>query len=58
MNRNPLLNELHSILSETRNTNTLDIDLLSTDQILQKINEEDQKVALAIKPALDRKSVV
>lgn len=52
MNRNPLLNELHSILSETRNTNTLDIDLLSTDQILQKINEEDQKVALAIKPAL------
>ena len=52
MNRNPLLHELNSILSETRNSNTLDIDLLSTDQILQKINEEDQKVALAIQPAL------
>ena len=52
MNRNPLLNELHSILSETRNNDTLDIDLLSTEQILQKINDEDQKVALAIKPAL------
>ncbi|KXI30061.1 N-acetylmuramic acid 6-phosphate etherase [Paraglaciecola hydrolytica] len=52
MNRNPLLNELHSILSETRNNDTLDIDLLTTEQILQKINDEDQKVALAIKPAL------
>jgi N-acetylmuramic acid 6-phosphate etherase len=52
MNRNALLNELNTILSETRNNDTLDIDLLSTDQILQKINEEDQKVALAIKPAL------
>lgn len=52
MTRNPLLNELHSILSETRNSSTLDIDLLSTAAILQKINEEDQKVALAIQPAL------
>jgi N-acetylmuramic acid 6-phosphate etherase len=52
MTRNPLLNELHSILSETRNSNTLDIDLLSTTEILHLINEEDQKVALAIKPAL------
>ncbi|WP_340680110.1 N-acetylmuramic acid 6-phosphate etherase [Paraglaciecola sp.] len=52
MNRNALLNELNSILSETRNNDTLDIDLLSTEQILQKINDEDQKVALAIKPAL------
>ena len=52
MNRNPLLHELSSILSETRNTDTVDIDLLSTAAILQKINEEDQKVALAIQPAL------
>ncbi|MGO4892132.1 N-acetylmuramic acid 6-phosphate etherase [Flavobacterium sp. W21_SRS_FM6] len=52
MTRNPLLNELHSILSETRNSSTLDIDLLSTEAILNLINEEDQKVALAIKPAL------
>jgi N-acetylmuramic acid 6-phosphate etherase len=52
MTQNLLLNELHSILSESRNSSTLDIDLLSTEAILQKINEEDQKVALAIKPAL------
>jgi N-acetylmuramic acid 6-phosphate etherase len=52
MNSNPLLNELNTILSESRNPDTLNIDLLSTDAILQKINEEDQKVALAIKPAL------
>ena len=52
MNSNPLLNELNTILSETRNVSTLNIDLLSTDAILQKINEEDQNVALAIKPAL------
>jgi N-acetylmuramic acid 6-phosphate etherase len=52
MTQNSLLNELNSILSESRNSSTLDIDLLSTEAILQKINEEDQKVALAIKPAL------
>jgi len=52
MNDNPLLNELNTILSESRNPETLNIDLLSTKAILQKINEEDQKVALAIKPAL------
>ncbi len=52
MIQNHLLNELNSILSESRNSSTLDIDLLSTEAILQKINEEDQKVALAIKPAL------
>lgn len=52
MDNNPLLDELYTILSETRNNETIDIDLLSTRDILQKINEEDQKVALAINPAL------
>ncbi|MFT2089380.1 N-acetylmuramic acid 6-phosphate etherase [Paraglaciecola sp. 2405UD69-4] len=52
MDNNPLLDELYTILSETRNNGTIDIDLLSTEDILKKINEEDQKVALAIKPAL------
>ncbi len=52
MTSNPLLNELNSILSESRNSNTLDIDLLSSEAILQKINDEDHKVAQAIKPAL------
>ncbi|PKG97211.1 N-acetylmuramic acid 6-phosphate etherase [Paraglaciecola sp. MB-3u-78] len=53
MNSNPLLNELNTILSESRNPETLNIDLLSTDAILQKMNEEDQKVAQAIKLALN-----
>ncbi|WP_299078226.1 N-acetylmuramic acid 6-phosphate etherase [uncultured Paraglaciecola sp.] len=57
MNSNPLLNELNNILSETRNPSTLNIDLLSTEAILQKINEEDQNVALAIKPALGNISI-
>ena len=52
MSNNPLLTELNTILSESRNAATSNIDLLSTAAILQKINEEDQKVALAIKPAL------
>jgi N-acetylmuramic acid 6-phosphate etherase len=52
MNSDPLLNELNAIVSETRNPATLNIDLLSTYGILQKINQEDQKVALAIEPAL------
>ena len=52
MNGNPLINELHGILSETRNSTTVDIDLLSTSEILHKINQEDQKVALAIQPAI------
>ncbi|MFT6897199.1 MAG: N-acetylmuramic acid 6-phosphate etherase [Paraglaciecola sp.] len=57
MNSHPLLNELNAIVSETRNPATLNIDLLSTYGILQKINEEDQKVALAIKPALNNISI-
>ncbi|WP_133468205.1 N-acetylmuramic acid 6-phosphate etherase [Paraglaciecola marina] len=52
MDNNPLLDELYTILSETRNNETIDIDLLTTRDILQKINEEDKKVALAINPAL------
>ena len=52
MNNNSLINELNTILSETRNPDTMNIDLLSTDAILQKINNEDQKVALAVRSAL------
>jgi N-acetylmuramic acid 6-phosphate etherase len=52
MNNNLLLSELNTILSEMRNTETVNIDLLSTADILQKINDEDQKVALAVQQAL------
>ena len=48
MNSNPLLNELNNILSETRNPSTLNIDLLSTEAILKKINELGTTVILDI----------
>ena len=44
-----LLEELNGIVSEGQNPDTLDIDLLSTTEILTKINNEDHKVAAAVK---------
>lgn len=41
------------ILTESINPNTVDIDLLSTRELVQKINEEDKKVAFAIEKELD-----
>ncbi len=52
MKQNELLVELNDILSERRNSDTMNIDLLSTDEILSKINDEDQKVAEAVKAAI------
>ena len=40
-----LINELQHITTEGQNSNTLDIDLLDSKNILEKINIEDQKVA-------------
>lgn len=48
-----LLQELESIPSEGRNPNTMDIDLLSSRDILKKINAEDQRVADAVAAAID-----
>ncbi len=39
---------MSEIITEYRNENTKDIDLLSTIEIVRKINEEDKLVALAI----------
>ena len=36
------------IITEYRNQNTKDIDILSTIEMIQKINDEDKKVALAV----------
>jgi N-acetylmuramic acid 6-phosphate etherase len=44
-----LINELNLISTEGQNQNTLDIDLLNSEEILQKINDEDQKVADVVK---------
>lgn len=44
-----LIEELQQISTESQNQNTLDIDLLNTEAILEKINIEDQKVANVVK---------
>ena len=43
-----LAKDLERIISEGRNPNTLDIDTLSTQAILARINHEDAKVAPAV----------
>lgn len=49
-----LIEELEKLTSEGRNPSTMEIDLLETGAILQKINEEDQKVANAVKAVLPK----
>ena len=44
-----LIEELKQISTEGQNPDTLDIDLLDAKGILEKINNEDQKVAGVIK---------
>lgn len=41
-------NFLKNLNTEQQNPNTLDIDICSTNEILQKINQEDKKVALVV----------
>ena len=52
MMKDNLLSELNTIISEGRNSETRDIDTLSTYEILEKINDEDGKVASAVKSVL------
>ncbi|WP_159818146.1 N-acetylmuramic acid 6-phosphate etherase [Colwellia sp. 20A7] len=47
-----LVYDLNSITTEGQNKDTLDIDLLSTIDILKKINNEDKKVASAVEVIL------
>lgn len=47
-----LFREISSLLTEQRNASSMDIDLVPTYRILEIINEEDQKVALAVKQEL------
>ncbi|MBL4940629.1 MAG: N-acetylmuramic acid 6-phosphate etherase [Colwellia sp.] len=44
-----LVDELDKISTEDQNTETLDIDLLDAQGVLEKINSEDQKVAGVVK---------
>ncbi|MCW8832323.1 MAG: N-acetylmuramic acid 6-phosphate etherase, partial [Colwellia sp.] len=44
-----LIDELKSISTEGQNQDTLDIDMLDAIGVLEKINNEDQKVASVVK---------
>ncbi len=50
--------DLNKISTELRNPNTMDIDIVSTKEILVKINNEDKKVAYVIEEKLDQITVV
>jgi len=47
-----LVEQLKTIATEAQNHNTLDIDLLDSLSVVQKINTEDKKVALAVEKTL------
>ena len=47
-NRRALMSELSRLVSEERNPGTMDIDLMSTTEILTTINREDRTVAEAV----------
>ena len=44
--------DLSKLLTERRNANSVNIDTLSTEEMLTVINQEDRKVAHAITPYL------
>src|SRR6201987_6091003 len=43
-----LISELDHLISEERNPNTMEIDLLTTDEVLRVINREDRSVPDAV----------
>ncbi|MEJ6782678.1 N-acetylmuramic acid 6-phosphate etherase [Aminobacter sp. Piv2-1] len=52
MSEQALISELGRLVSEERNPRTMDIDLLSTVDVLRKINEEDKSVAFAVEKVI------
>lgn len=48
MTEHALISELERLVSEDRNPDTMDIDVLPTTDILTRINDEDKRVALAV----------
>lgn len=52
MTNSTLLTTLAQLITEQRNSNTMNIDALSALEIVQKMNEEDQIVALAVRENL------
>jgi N-acetylmuramic acid 6-phosphate etherase len=54
MSEHALISALEQLVSEDRNPNTTDIDVLPTIDVLRKINEEDKRVALAVEEVIPR----
>lgn len=52
MAQNSLMAELGQLVSEARNPDTMQIDLMSSEQVLSAMNTEDARVAGAVKAAL------
>ena len=52
MSNSNLINRLSSLVSEEQNPDTLDIDQLSTLEVVKTINQQDELVSLAIKKIL------
>ena len=52
MAKTTLMAELGQLVSEARNPDTLQIDLMSTPQILAAMNAEDARVADAVRTVL------
>ena len=45
---------LDSLDTEKRNINTMNLDELSTVEIIEKINQEDKKIADCVEPAIQK----
>ena len=52
MTENSVFQELANLVTESRNPDTLEIDIMNTQEIVTLINREDQKVALAVQKEL------
>ncbi|MEH6451711.1 MAG: N-acetylmuramic acid 6-phosphate etherase [Psychromonas sp.] len=50
--KNELLNDLEQLVSEGRNPDTMDIDLLSSQALVACINKQDKQVPLAVEKVL------
>ncbi len=48
MAENKVFQELAGLVTESRNPDSFDIDIMSTEEIVRLINQEDQKVARAV----------
>jgi N-acetylmuramic acid 6-phosphate etherase len=48
MMKDEIFNELKTLITESRNPDTMEIDIMSTAEIVHLINKEDHKVAPAV----------